>query len=124
MTSDPITTGTVSASPRNSAARRAEISGYVMDTVMARASPSSRVLSKNAVSPIPTAAITEIDRRTSALADIDVSPPAPPVATSQQMISTPATVERMALTVAELKREESWRTRRLVIVHASADPEA
>src|SRR5438093_1471939 len=91
---------------------------------MARARPRSRVLSKNTVSPSPTATNTEIASNTNAFPDIAVSAASPPVASTHTRIRPPPTVDRTAFSVTELNAGASERTSRPVTAQLSAEPVA
>ena len=91
---------------------------------MARARPRSRVLSKNSVSPSPTAANTETASNMNAFPDIAVSPASPPVASTHTRIRPPPRVDRTAFSVTELNAGARDRTSRPVTAQLSAEPAA
>ena len=75
-----------------------------MDTVIARTRPSHFALSKNTVSPTPTARTTEIASSHTARADMSVSPLSPSVAPIHATMKTLPTVERRALSDDRVER--------------------
>ena len=95
-----------------------------MDTVMARARPRKRALSKNITSPRAMATTMEMARRKKFFSPIAMRRPTPPVASTQVRRSPPPRRERTALTVTELKGGDTVRTRRLVTAHVKAEPSA
>src|SRR5438132_4879339 len=91
---------------------------------MARPTPMARVVSKNTVSPSAIAVTIDSPSNSHPLAEIAVNPPAPAVASTQAMRSTPPIVERIALTPTEPSSDMRERARRLVTAHATAEPRA
>src|SRR5215472_2913529 len=91
---------------------------------MAWASPRARLVSKNAVSPIPTATTTEMASSARFFPDIADRPDGPVVTSTHPRISTAPSAERTALSVTELKLVESERTRRPITAQVSAEPVA
>src|SRR5215831_14039767 len=83
-----------------------------------------RVLSKNTVSPTPTASRTDTDKRTHAVVEIAVTPTRPSVTTSQARTSTAPTADRAAFSVTELNDEDSVRTSRPMRAQLRAQPVA
>src|SRR5262249_25513678 len=111
-------------SSRNTAANNAEIRGYVIETVIERASPRARVLSKNAVSPSQMASTTEADKSTSALADIAITPGSSPRVVTHAKMKAPPRVDRTALRETELNVGDRARTSKPMAAQLSAEPAA
>src|SRR5215470_9051036 len=95
-----------------------------MDTVMARASPRKRALSKNITSPTAMATTMETTRRRKLVSPMAASRRTPPVARTQVRRRLPPKSARTALTVTELKGGDTVRTRRLVTAHVNAEARA
>ena len=95
-----------------------------MDTVMARARPRKRRLSKKSTSPMAMASTMETTSMRKLLSPIEVSRPTPPVTSTQARRRLPPRSARMALAVTELRGGDTVRTSRLVTAHVSPDPSA
>src|SRR5207245_11632967 len=95
-----------------------------MDTVMARARPMKRRLSKNSTSPMAMASTMETTSSRKLASTREVSRPMPPVSNTQRRRTPPPRIARMALAVTELRGGDTVRMSRLVTAHVRPDPSA
>jgi hypothetical protein len=92
-----------------------------MESVMARASPRKRALSKNTVSPKLPDSTMETARRPKVTSPMAPTLSAPPVTRTQVRSRAPAPSVRSALRLAELSVPDRRRTKRLITAQVNAE---